>query len=245
MAMVRNAAAKPAVDETAKVEAMAPAVETAKAEAPAPKAEKPATAPAVVAPKQNVPAVATGGKPVLALANLQDQYIAGFGVLPRLKGSNGNVMDNEDKLLGDSIDMQVLSWNKMWVVGPGDNKAPADLVRYSLDPICFEDGSLVTGYVDEMKEAGWVNASSKQYLEVVGFLLKAAKPTDLIGEMVQIQLSPTSRTSFEGYCLQQSFKAANGMADPEKAQFMRFEAKVVTGKGNTWTKLEAKPTPAE
>ena len=87
-AMVRNTA-KPAVDDAAKVAAMkateeikVPAQTETKVEE-----KKPAETPAVI-PKSNVPAVATD-KPVLAMADLQDQFIAGFGVLPRLKGSNG------------------------------------------------------------------------------------------------------------------------------------------------------------
>jgi hypothetical protein len=168
----------------------------------------------------------------------QDQFIAPFGTLPRLKASNGNVLDSEDKLLGSYVDVQVVSWNNIWVISPNDPKAPVELVRYSYDNQTFdEDPSVTVGdYLAEMKQA-WPNAASKQYAEVIAILHGAEKATELLGKMVQLQLSPTSRTAFEGFRLQAAFQIASGTASAEQSDMVRFNVNVVSSRGNSWSKF--------
>ncbi len=229
MAMKRNVKAK----ETATQEV----VEAAAAEAPTPQE---LVAPATPAP---APAVAKqSGTMVKLYDELEDAFIAEFGTLPKIKASNGNCMDSDDNVLGDTIDVQIMSWNRQYVVGPCDNNAPGELVKYSHERDFFADGSgSLNDYVQELKAAGWVNAAIKEYYEVVGMLLSCGKKSDLVGELVQLQLSPTSVKSFEGFRLQTSFKIARGLLPPEAASEVTVTAEVVTAKGNSWTKFNFKP----
>jgi hypothetical protein len=207
---------------------------------PAPAAAPPATRAQAPAP---APVTLRSGSMRLIWEDKRDLFVSSYGELPRLKASNGNVMDNDDRVLGEWIELQVLSFNELFVVGPCDNKAPAELVKYSYDNLTFQDGSpdTVQDYVNDLR-VNWPNAASKKYYEVVAVLRAAAKPTPYVGEMVQVQLSPTSVTGFEGYRKQASFKIALGKLDPELADLVRLETKLVTANANTWTKFEAKPT---
>jgi hypothetical protein len=173
----------------------------------------------------------------------QEAFIAKFGELPRVKAGSGNLVDGDDKDLGRWIEIQLLSFNSIYVVGPGDKKAPSELVRYSYDGKTFDDGTdeTVAQYLADLK-VNWENASSKMYVEVVGALRACEKPCGYEGDMVQIQLSPTSVTALEGFRKQISFKVAMGQADPATVDLVRFEAVPVSSKGNSWTKIVAKST---
>ncbi len=174
--------------------------------------------------------------------DIENAFVAEFGVLPKLKATNGNVAEADGTLLGDTVDVQMLSWNRQFVVGPCANEAPSELVKYSYEREFFPDGSgSLNDYVQELKAGGWVNAAVKEYYEVVCVLNSSAKPSDLVGEMVQLQLSPTSVRDFEGFRLQTAFKIARGLLPEDAASEVTVTADVVTAKGNTWTKFNFKP----
>ena len=224
------------VDDTAK-----PAAPEAVQGTPAAAETAVAVKPQAAAPVVAKPMAITG----LVFDDVKDKFIAPFGTLHRLKASNGNVMNDKDQLLGEFVDVQMVSWNLIYVVGPCDNTAPTELVRYSYDNQTFGDGTgdTVADYIATLKEQGYDQAASKKYGEVVALLTGSAKPSDLIGELVQLQLSPTSLTAFEGYNLQLSFKLRQGLAAPESADLIRFAAEVATKGKNVWSKLVAQSIP--
>lgn len=221
---------------TPPVETATPAVETATPMNTAVTVTQPTHAPAM---EVRVP---TGGFQ-LVWQGKENLFPAEYGELPRLKCSNGNTMDSDGKLLGDWIEIQLLSFNDTYVISPCDKNAPADIVRYSSNGVDFGDGSgeTVSDYVAELKAAGWADAASKKYVEVIGVLRAAAKPTDLVGEMVQLQLSPTSATAWNGFRKQLSFKLAMAANDSGiNPDLIRMEVEVVSAKGNTWSKFVPK-----
>ena len=248
-AAVAAAVAEPVVTEATQVTAAGAAVEnnTKPAAPEAVQGEPAATETAVaVKPQAAAPAVArpmaiTG----LVFDDVKDKFVAPFGTLHRLKADNGNVVDDKARSLGEFVDVQLVSWNLIYVVGPCDNNAPTELVRYSYDNQTFDDGTgeTVADYIASLKEGGWPLAASKKYGEVVALLTQAAKPSDLIGELVQLQLSPTSLTAFEGYNLQVSFKIRQGLVPGEAANLIRFAAEIANKGKNSWTKLVAQNIP--
>ena len=173
----------------------------------------------------------------------KDLFIAEFGELPRIKAGSGNLVDGDNKDLGRWIEIQLLSYNAVYVVGPGDKDAPKELVRYSSDNETFDDGTgeTVAEHLADLR-VNWPNASSKMYYEVIGALRASEKPSEHLAGMVQIQFSPTSVTAFEGYKKQASFKIAMGQMDPAVADLCRIEATSVSNKQNNWTKLVPKST---
>ena len=213
---------------------------TQETSAPEPEAKKePATVPATR--QQNATAVATSipkGSLVIPWEDKQNLYVAAYGELPRLKATQGRIIDNDDASLGEWIELQILSFNDLYVVGPCDNKAPAELVSYSYDNVELNDGTGVS-VSDHLKDLqqNWPNAASKRYIEVVAVLLASDKPSNHVGEMVQIQLAPTSVTGFNGYRKQTAFKIAMGKLPGDRVDFVRAEAEAVSSKGNDWTKI--------
>jgi hypothetical protein len=133
-----------------------------------------------------------------------------FGVLPRIVGTQGQFQDKGDnKLLGDTIKVQLISWNKQFVISPGtDNDEDKEHVRYSRDGVTIDEtGESVETYLQSLRETdGFKDASKKEYCELIGILLETAKPSEQVGNMVQVSLSPQSRKLFEGFRLQESVK---------------------------------------
>jgi hypothetical protein len=168
----------------------------------------------------------------------RDAFISKYGELPRLKATNGNILDSDEKPLGRWIELQVLSFNSIFVVSPNDKKAAVELVRYSYDNETFPDfpGETVAEHLQDLK-VNYPDASSKEYYEVIAVLRAGELPSTHVGGMVQIQLAPTSVTAFEGYRKQTTFKIATGNMDPTLIDLVRMDAVAVSAKGNAWTKL--------
>lgn len=239
MGMKRNVEAKPAAEKVK--ETVTPDEEVKETVTPDEEVPLPEEPP--VPATQGTHAVAKPrGKMVQLYDDIENAFVAEFGVLTKIKASNGNCMDSDDNLLGDTIDVQIMSWNKQFVVGPCANEAPSELVKYSTERDFFEDGSgSLNDYVQELKAGGWVNAAVKEYYEVVGMLTNSAKPSDLVGELVQLQLAPTSVKSFNGFKLQTAFKIARGLLPEDAGAEVTVTVAVVTAKGNTWSKFDFKP----
>jgi hypothetical protein len=205
-----------------------------------------ATGTALAAAKST--AVAVTGKVVTALAEYKDQIPRlDFGVLPRLVGSNGNLMDPDKKLLGSKIKLQLVSFNDEFVVSPGDDSDEAkEAVRYSADGKVLDGtGESVDEYLKQLREVdGYEKAAVKQYCHLVGILLEAEKdPSNLVNQMVLVSLSPQSRNSFEGHKLQLAVKLrlaqVNGTQAPTGLDILTITAEVKTNRANqTFTTLK-------
>lgn len=208
---------------------------------------EPAEKAVATVPRAAAPAVASSNRSMsLIFKDIENLFIAEFGTLPKLKASNGNILDKDGKPLGTWVDVEIKSWNKNYVVGPNADNAPSELCKFSLDPDNFTDGTgSVVDYVAELKAAGWDKAACKLYYDLVVVLKATERPSPLVGELVSVQLSPTSVKDFEGYRLQRSFKNAQGIADPATSDAMRIAVELVTGNKNkqTWTKFSFKAMP--
>lgn len=164
----------------------------------------------------------------LMFDGMKDKLFADFGTLPRLRATNGNIFDDKDRNLGQHAVIQIISWNLQYVMDPCDNKAPSELVRYSYDSKVIDDGTgdTIADYILALKASGHACAACKTYGELVCVLLSSQKQSDLVGEMVTVQLSPTSLKAFEGYKLQRTFKASQGMASPDESEPVRLDAEL-------------------
>jgi len=220
----------PVSDAAAAVNASV-AKEKTKTPAPAPAKRKTAPTPSLDKKREMVN----------VFGDLENQFIADFGVLPRIKASNGNCMDGDDKSLGVEIEITVLSWNSQFVASPCSNDAPSDLVKYSLDRNTFDDGTgSLEAYITDLRSAGYPNACVKEYYDLVAVLVGSDKPSELVGEMVQLQLSPTSVKAFNGFRLQSGFKIASGLLTPDSIKVIKASAEVISSRGNTWTRFSFK-----
>jgi len=224
-----------------KPEEMETVTETAKEEAM--ENAKPAMVPAAQNEGRALARMSGGGRPAIALDDARDQMVVEFGTLPRLKAEQGAVVDQDGEELGSWIEMEVYSFNSRFVVTPNDKDAPADLAKFSLDGEYLDDdsGLTVREYLAQLKEEGWDKASVREYYEVVGPLLAADGKTNFIDEVIQVQLSPSARKSFDAFRMQMTFKIARGKAAAGSERYVRFTATKRKRGSNSWTQFVASP----
>lgn len=144
-----------------------------------------------------------------------------FGTFPRITADLGGFeMDKE--VIGDTIKLEMMSWNHRYVVTPGsDDKEASELVRYSNDGVMLADGSGVTvaDYLNTLKTVhGYEGASVKNYIDLTGLLVGqgTGATVEEISEdeqvVVQVQLSPQSVKQFNGYRITKGvFEARKGV----------------------------------
>ena len=226
-----------AVADKAAVNTSTPAQEAAAAE----------VASTAIAKAANTAVAAPAGKMKTVLEDLRDVIpTLDFGTLPRLTGSNGNIIDPEKRLLGDEIELTLISFNDEYVVTPGeDDDESKKHVRYSNDGIHInETGQPVADYVAHLRDnEDYPNAARKHYVQLIGILTGSKKDSDLVNQMVVVSLSPGSRKLWEGFRLQESVKVRMGLRKAEGTENLTIKAEVKTQGKNTFTLLKVS-TPA-
>jgi hypothetical protein len=168
-----------------------------------------------------------------------------FGAIERLKGSSGQIMDANNGQLGSWVKLELMSWNYLYTISPGSDKADArELVRYSLDGKTIDNtGQSVDEYVKHLREVEkYPDASVKKYVSLIGILLGSEKPSKHLQDVVEVSLSPTAAKKFSsGHRLQVTVARRQGRLSFADAQIVMIRAEVTTNKKNqTYTFLEVK-----
>ncbi len=208
---------------------------------PEPKAEV-APEPKEVATQADRAVTTPVGKVTKIFENRKDVMVAAFGTFPRIKAAAGSFKDGDDNKYGTHLTFEILSHNDLYVITPNNGNQDDDeakrAVRYSYDNVTTEAGEDVKDYIQQLKADGYDNACSKKYKEVVGMLMdceKAGAVEDVIGQMVQLQLAPTSAAKFEGYIMSSSFHVARGTYTEDEAAVVKIKAKAASSNGNDYT----------
>lgn len=230
------AAAAPAAAEAA-----APAA----APAPAASASQPSTA-VVVPPKAQAMTVASI-KAMDVIGQAEKAYPVDWNTLDRVQANNGKFLDlGKNKAdMGDTIQMQLLSWQQTWQISPGSNDPSSkEFVRYSEDGVVTKQGENIAEYLEKLREQ-FPKAKMDERCTLVGVLVGSEKDSRLEGELFQIDLSSTSRAEFDKYRLATAYKIGKGLLDPAAAQLMTMTAEVASFKENSWTLVRFTPTVSE
>jgi hypothetical protein len=234
-----NVGVETTVDVKAQAQArLAAAAAAHAATKPAEEAKSPGTAVAVPAGSQ----VARSAPMVNPLELLKDAFRVEWDTLRNLVITNGNVMDKQTgKALGDSIALEILSFQDQWVVSPGvDGDEAKEHVRYSDDGVTTTQGEDVKAHLQALKDAGFDQAKISERLVIAGALVdlgdKGRKTLpELQDTLVQLSLAPTSKGSFKRYQMDQAFKIGKSMIAPEGAQVVRINCNVQTKGTMSWT----------
>lgn len=179
------------------------------------------------------------------LATLENRLPpVGFGEGVRLVGSNGNLMDGDKALLGESIDLLLLSWNRRWVVSPGTESGDAEgkeKARYSLDGVTTSQGENLQDYLQSLKEDGYPKAAVKEYVDLFGVLTGAKKPSKHIDDSVTVSLAPSSAKGFMALRRNLVVKGMMGKLPvsltAEMGLPLRVTTEVKSAGSLTWTQL--------
>lgn len=201
---------------------------TAAATAPAKTVAPAKTTAMVSAPKQG--GLVASNSPKVnpnCIKELKDRFIVQYDSLAQLQASQGQFLDRESNLsLGSELLFELLSYQEQFVVTPNDNKATKDVVRYSADGVTCSDGTDVKQHLADLRELGWVNARVNARYIIVGSLLAAEKSAAMDNTLVQIDLSPKSRSQFDRYIIQSYYDLAKGTLTEEQAKVLDLTANV-------------------
>lgn len=197
---------------------------------------KPEVKTTAVAEKASSALAPTGAKFKAALQHLELQLdlesvrSLGQGTLPKIVADRAG-FELGDKLLGDWVRMQVVSYNRRWLVSAGvEGDEGKKLLRTSYDKETLENETMsMKEYIEHLKEEGYNRASDREYIDLWVMVTETEKegvvPEDEL-ELVQFQLSPTSVRSFLAYQVQAGFQAAltkREVSDVVKATVERRE----------------------
>lgn len=211
-------------------------------------AERPAAAAATVsAPAASVPALAqnsslaVGGK----FVNIRDKLFNAmppmpFNSLPTLKVKAGIIVDEAGNKLGTHVTLEVLSFNYKWAASPGTEGAEAaKTLRTSYDGKTIDsDGSDLATYVAQLKIEGYPDAKITRRVDVIGVLVGSEKAYERAGDLVMVDLAPTSVARFEGQLGQASMKIVRKACTEDQARVVKFVAVAKEGGGRNWSGLD-------
>ncbi len=225
--------------------AAAPAAAPAPAATPAPAPASTSTAVAA-APAAGAVVESSNVSMMNHIETFKNRYKVEWNTLIRLQANNGQFINKDAKnaSLGDVIQMQLLSYQDSWQVSPGSDAAEAkELVRYSDDGETTTKGENIQEHIRKCHELGYTKAKLDFRVMLVGVLLATTKDGGkAINELVQIDLSATSRSEFDRYRLGTAFKIGRGMLTKQAAEIMTMTAEIASGKDKTWTKVLFEPT---
>lgn len=171
------------------------------------------------------------------LVELKNALVVDYNTLDALILSNGNLLLREGKRsIGDSIQLELLSYQDSFVLAPQDDKAPVSVVRFSNDGVTCSDGvTSVKEHLQWLHTNGYPRAALKARVIVVGAIEKCAKNPDLIGTLVQLDLSPASRAQWLRYTANALYKFQKGLATKEGLRHIKVQAEIATAGSNTYT----------
>lgn len=195
-----------------------------------------ATVPAVKA-SGTVAAFNPGDNPISLLKNA---LTVDYNTLAQIKATQGNLMERETNAnMGDWLIADIMSWQDSFVVSPGDDKAPKELVKYSNDGTTCNDGTSVADALADLRSAGWLKAKLNQRAVVVLAVYSTAKDSDkFAGTLMQLDLAPTSRTQWQRYCANTAFGLKLGKLKPEQVTKVKLTTRIAMNGTNAYTVVD-------
>jgi len=211
------------------------------AQVAAPVAAQAAAAPATavaVKPAAQV-AVAAVQSNARVLESFKDAMPVEYNTLEQIIANQGNFQERESKTnLGDTLVFELLSYQASFVVSPEDDDAPDDAVRYSMDGVVCSDGTMVQEHLQWLHENGYPAARLKERAVVVAAIETAAKTDKFNGTLMQLDLSPASRTMWNRFLANAAYGLKIGKYTEESVKRIKAETSLAQGKGNnTYTKV--------
>lgn len=204
-------------------------------------ATQPAQQPAAPTPAPAAPpasaALAVKSSTEHPLQELKNALTVEFNTLSALILSNGNLLLRESKKpVGDTIQLELMSYQDSYIVAPNNEKAPVSVVRFSDDGIMCKDGvTSVKEHLQWLHTNGYPKAALKSRVIIVGAVEKCAKNAELIGTLVQIDLSPASRAQWLRYEANALYKFQKGLVTKEALRHITVQAEIATSGSNTYT----------
>jgi hypothetical protein len=155
----------------------------------------------------------------------------GPGAFPKITVDLGGfLMDKKD--IGTVIKVELISWNKRWVVSAGVQDAEAnELVKFSMDGITLQgDNRTLKEYITFLRDVeGYKNAGVKEYYSMWCNLTHCSGADVPVNDqkMVEIQLSPQSVGQFKAFQIEYGMKVSKGVVPATNALLLHAEKKEI------------------
>ena len=173
------------------------------------------------------------------LTPLKDAVPVDYNTLPSLQINQGNWLLKEGKkMLGDTVDFELLSYQDQWVIQPGlDGKEGVELLRFSNDGITTTQGEDCREYLASLLADGYLKAAMKHRTVLVLNLLACNKKGNeaLLETLYQVDLPPTSKAAFDAHRIQVDFSVSRGKQPADRAALMESSVRVVEKGSNSWS----------
>lgn len=173
------------------------------------------------------------------LESFKDAMPVEYNTLEQIIANQGNFQERESKTnMGDTIVFELLSYQSSFVVSPEDETAPDDAVRYSMDGVVCSDGTMVQEHLQWLRENGFTDAKLKERAVVVAAVESSAKTEKFNGTLMQLDLSPASRTMWNRFLANAAYGLKIGKYTEDSVKRIKAETSIAQGKGNnTYTKV--------
>lgn len=210
------------------------------AEKAPPKTETPVSDSRAVAPAANTQ-VAVSAPMVNPFEPLKDAFPVEYDTFLNIQLNQGNAINKDTNAsLGSEIGLELMTFQDQTVVSAGvEGDEGKELVRYSDDGITTSKGENVTEYLKLLKEAGHEKANISKRLVIAGPLfdagVKGNKIPGLRDKLVQINLPPSSVSTFKRYMADQAFQIAKRGKPVAGVERMRITMDTKTKGQLTWT----------
>ena len=172
---------------------------------------------------------------------------AAYGVFTSITSNNGTHEAGEEDL-GKEIDFQAIVQKSTTKLIPGSNDEEAkDFFCTSKDGIYADrDGTLMADNLQACRAAGYSKCKLSEYIDIV-CLIKACEKKEYVGEIMTLQLAPSSQFTWKPLAGKLKMQAAMGNLkavpvnpdDPNmgSAVVFRSVATPTSFKGNKFTKF--------
>ncbi len=167
-----------------------------------------------------------------------------YGQGVTLKTAAGVIKDGDGQSLGRKIEILLMSWNRRYVISPGEQgPAAAKLMRYSYDGVTSGQGENMADYLEWLKDPKGGNkpkATFKEYRDLVGTLVSSEKPSRHVDALVSVTCSPDTVKAFTGLATQLTVASIRGKLNlPEDLIALNLVCEVEdrSGGGNDWSRL--------
>jgi hypothetical protein len=164
--------------------------------------------------------------------SLKNSIRVDYNTLAQVQAVQGAFIDKEtEDSLGDTITVELLSWQDSFVCSPNSDDAEKELVKFSDDGITSKDGTDMLAHLAELKAQGFEKARISQRVVLVGALLAAQKDQTLVGSLIQLDLPPTGKTQFDRYNANCLWGIKTGKLTEDAAKTIKMDAKIAKGTG--------------
>lgn len=137
---------------------------------------------------------------------------------PRITAEQGSLrVKSRNEKLGTAIRLEVISWNKRWALGCGEDKMNDEMkelfrVSYDNETVDGEDCT-VAEYIESLKAQGYPKAKASQYGDLFGYITWTEAKGDIPEderELVLVQMSVTSLGNFTAFCVSRGLLESRG-----------------------------------